>query len=452
MSRIKIAKRIGWLLILLSIISIASLILYSDFMPKVLFVFLILFSSVFLAFGAALIPMLLESNKRVKYKRIYLIVSLGFAAAGFLSRIVHLPGAAIEMVIGVLWYCFAFAPLELKDKYLKWLPFSRSKWETVLLSMVDFIGLNMVVLGVLFKIMLWPFANILIVSGSATVLAGLISWNQKFKREVVRRKQSEDKIKEQFEEIHDSIKYAKRIQTAILPPDRLVKEYLPQSFILYKPKDIVAGDFYWMETIKRPPEEIILFAAADCTGHGVPGAMVSVVCNNGLNRSVREYGLIEPGKILDKTREIVIQEFEKSDEEVKDGMDISLCALDLISNKLMWSGANNPLWIIRFGKTEVEEIKANKQPIGKYAEPKPFTTHELLLNKGDTIYVFTDGYQDQFGGEKGKKFKASKMKEYLLSIQHESMNRQRELIDQTFELWKGTLEQIDDVCLIGVRI
>jgi serine phosphatase RsbU (regulator of sigma subunit) len=257
-------------------------------------------------------------------------------------------------------------------------------------------------------------------------------------------------------EILDSIKYAKRIQTAILPNDKFMKEFLPQYFILYKPKDIVAGDFYWMEQ----KDGKVLFAAADCTGHGVPGAMVSVMCVNGLNRSVREYELIDPAEILDKTREIVIREFEKSEQEVKDGMDISLCALQQVNStraesesvQLQWAGANNPLWIIRQGTIEVEEYKPNKQPIGKVDNPQPFTTHTIELQQGDTIYIFTDGYQDQFGGEKGKKFKASQLKEFLLSVQDKTMDEQKELLNETFENWRGILEQIDDVCIIGVRI
>lgn len=255
-----------------------------------------------------------------------------------------------------------------------------------------------------------------------------------------------DELEEKNTEILDSINYAKRIQSAILPPDKLVKEYLANSFVLYKPKDIVAGDFYWME----PQDGRVLFAAADCTGHGVPGAMVSVVCNNGLNRSVREHGLTEPGQILDKTREIVIGEFEKSEEEVKDGMDVALCSLE--GHTLKYAGAHNPLWIIRIGADSIEEVKANKQPIGKYMEPLPYTTHTVELNPGDSFYVFSDGYADQFGGEKGKKFKAANFKRLLLSIQNETMERQRELIDEAFEKWKGTLEQLDDVCVIGVKI
>lgn len=268
-------------------------------------------------------------------------------------------------------------------------------------------------------------------------------------KEVVEQAHSE--LEEKNKEILDSINYAKRIQSAILPPDKIVKEYLKDSFIIYKPKDIVAGDFYWMEQIApagKNKESMILFAAADCTGHGVPGAMVSVVCNNALNRSVREHSLTDPGKILDKTREIVIAEFEKSDEDVKDGMDIALCAIE--GNVLHYAGALNPLWIIRNG--EVIETKANKQPIGKFDNPQQYTTHTFELQKGDSIYIFSDGYIDQFGGEKGKKFKSRSFRELLISIQDKSMEVQKTILDEAFENWKGNLEQIDDVCIIGVRI
>lgn len=270
-------------------------------------------------------------------------------------------------------------------------------------------------------------------------------------------------VEEKSKEITDSITYAKRIQEAILPSREALNEALKDGFIIYKPKDIVAGDFYWMEKCPTPtlPEgkgvsppsgesegALILFAAADCTGHGVPGAMVSVVCNNALNRSVREFGLTEPGKILDKTRELVIQEFEKSDDDVKDGMDIALCSL--LGNQLQYAGANNPLWVIRNG--EIIETKADKQPIGKYAEQNTFTTHTFELQPNDSVYIFTDGFHDQFGGEKGKKFKASKMKELILSIQEKNMDEQKNIINSSFEKWKGNLDQVDDVCIIGIRI
>ncbi|MBK6951807.1 MAG: tetratricopeptide repeat protein [Crocinitomicaceae bacterium] len=265
--------------------------------------------------------------------------------------------------------------------------------------------------------------------------------------------EQKDLVEEKQKEILDSINYAKRIQNAILPSQRVVTNLLPEHFILYLPKDIVAGDFYWMESVNdtsNPKNHAVLFAAADCTGHGVPGAMVSVVCNNSLNRSVREYGLTDPGKILDKTREIVVQEFEKSDEDVKDGMDISLCSLSLDAKTLSWAGANNPLWIIR--NSELIEFKPDKQPIGKIENPKSFATQTIQLQKGDSIYIFTDGLQDQFGGEKGKKFKASKLKEILLSMQQQPLPNQKETLKEAFINWKGRLEQVDDVCVIGVRI
>lgn len=259
---------------------------------------------------------------------------------------------------------------------------------------------------------------------------------------LIEQKKKEVEVKNK--EILDSINYAKRIQKAILPPDHIVEEYLKDSFILYKPKDIVAGDFYWMDK----ENDTVLFAAADCTGHGVPGAMVSVVCNNGLNRAVKEFSLSEPGEILDKTREIIVQEFEKSDEEVQDGMDIALCSLK--GNHLHYAGAHNPLWIIRNG--EIIEIKATKQPIGKYDNPKPYLTHQFDLEKEDVIYIFSDGYVDQFGGEKGKKLKAKPFKKMLLDIQDLSMPEQKTYLDNAFETWRGELEQIDDVCVIGVKI
>ena len=255
-------------------------------------------------------------------------------------------------------------------------------------------------------------------------------------------------LEESHREITDSIAYAKRIQHAILPPDSIVDQYLKENFILYKPKDVVAGDFYWLEHY----EEIILFAAADCTGHGVPGAMVSVVCNNALNRAVREYELTEPADILTKVREIVIEEFDQGEEDVKDGMDISLCALNPKTNEMHWAGANNPLWIIRKDGTEVEEIKADKMPIGKYAKEDPFTPHKLQLNIGDSIYIFTDGYPDQFGGDNGKKFKSGNLKKLFLKIVNQPIKKQKELLNTQFESWRGEMEQIDDVCVIGVRV
>jgi tetratricopeptide (TPR) repeat protein len=275
-------------------------------------------------------------------------------------------------------------------------------------------------------------------------------------------------IEEKQKEIVDSINYAKRIQEAILPSRNALVENLKNGFIFFKPKDVVSGDFYWLETTTPLAPSVgggtgevsqgggmgvVFFAAADCTGHGVPGAMVSVICSNALSKALLEEGITETGKLLDRTRELVIDRFAKSGEQVKDGMDISLCKLT--GNLLEWSGANNPLWIIKNnmdGDSELIEIKGDKQPVGNYADPKPFTTHSIELSEGDTIYIFTDGFADQFGGPKGKKFMYKPFKELLLSIQNKTMNEQKTILEQHFEEWKGGHEQIDDVCIIGVRI
>ncbi len=269
--------------------------------------------------------------------------------------------------------------------------------------------------------------------------------------------QSKEEIELQHSEITASINYAKRIQEAILPSNSLIKKNLPESFVYYQPKDIVAGDFYWMHILPQPngwdvDGDIVLFAAADCTGHGVPGAMVSVVCNNSLNQSVKEFGITEPNLILHKTRELVIDTFSESIENVQDGMDLALCSLNLKTNVLKYAGANNPLWIIRNNTNVIEEIKGDKHHVGKCDHMPDFTNHELQLEKRDTIYVFSDGYVDQFGGPKGKKFMSAKFKELLLSIKDKSMPEQKDILKTTFNNWKGKLEQIDDVCVIGVKI
>jgi serine phosphatase RsbU (regulator of sigma subunit) len=310
--------------------------------------------------------------------------------------------------------------------------------------------------------------NSLFVILALVLLFALFIFNRfrviKKQRDVIRIKEEEtarqkamlahqnEMLEEKQKEIFDSINYARRLQDAILPPNKLVQILLPDGFILYKPKDIVAGDFYWLESTGAAT----YLAAADCTGHGVPGAMVSVVCSNALTKALHEDKLTEPGKILDRTRELVIEQFARSEQEVKDGMDISLVAWPHVGTdghlSVQWAGANNPLWIIKDGTNEVIEIKADKQPVGNYSNALPFTTHPITLQKGDAIYIFTDGYQDQFGGEKGKKFKAANLKSFLLSIVHHPAEKQCELLLEEFDRWKGTHEQIDDVCVIGVRL
>ncbi len=275
---------------------------------------------------------------------------------------------------------------------------------------------------------------------------------QKVKERTVELVEEKQKVDEKNRAILDSIEYALRIQTAILPPPKIVKQYLDKSFILYKPKDIVAGDFYWMDSVilKQNGEELILFAACDCTGHGVPGAMVSVVCHNALNRAVREYGLTQPSAILDKTAEIVLENFSKSEEEIQDGMDISICALNTKTKTLEWAGANNSLLLISNGK--LVETKADKQCIGFNDNLKPFTNHQFNLQPDTSIYLFTDGYADQFGGHPERKLTKSKFKELLLSINNLPIQQQVKELDDFITNYKQSTEQTDDILVIGVKV
>lgn len=260
--------------------------------------------------------------------------------------------------------------------------------------------------------------------------------------------EQKEMVEEKNREIVDSINYAKRLQGAILPTIERIQQHLGQSFILYKPKDIVSGDFYWMDIRDRN----LMIAAVDCTGHGVPGAMVSVVGANGLNRCVKEFGFKEPARVLDKLVDLVIETFDSSDQEVKDGMDIALCSLNLDTFELQFSGAHNPLWIVKNQSGEITEIKGNKQPIGSYEFRHPFDNHTIQLETGDCFYIFTDGYADQFGGPRGKKFKYKTLKELLVEIHDLPMDQQMKVLDERFEEWRGNYEQVDDVCLIGIRI
>jgi len=256
-----------------------------------------------------------------------------------------------------------------------------------------------------------------------------------------------DIIEEKNKDITDSIRYAERIQNTVLLPDKQIKELLPNSFILFKPKDIVSGDFYWM----TEKNDKVFFIAADCTGHGVPGAFMSMICTTLLNEMINNKGMTKPNEIFHEVRKEIIRTLKQKGEldEQRDGMDAILCSWDK-NNTLEFAAAYNPLFLIRNG--ELLETKPDQQPIGFHTtELKPFTNHEIKLQKGDTVYIFSDGYQDQFGGPKDKKFKKQKMKKLLLSIQNKNMAEQEEILNKTIEDWKGDIEQIDDILVIGVR-
>ncbi len=264
-------------------------------------------------------------------------------------------------------------------------------------------------------------------------------------------------------EIMDSIYYAEKIQNALIKEDGKINPLLPAHFILFKPKDIVSGDFYWIHT----KENFAYIAAADCTGHGVPGAFLTMLGTSFLNEINATEKTLSPADILNLLREKIIRELAQTGEEgtTKDGMDISLARIDKNTNELQWAGANNPLWIVKKKRenfnakieeqktlNELIEIKPDKQPIGFHHSAKPFTNHIIQLEKKDTVYLFTDGYADQFGGRDGKKYKYSRLKEKLMSIVEFSPSQQKQALETEFNSWKTGFEQLDDVCIIGFLI
>jgi len=271
--------------------------------------------------------------------------------------------------------------------------------------------------------------------------------------EVVKQKDEIDsqrsKLEELYTDVTDSIRYAKRLQDSILPPEKLVKKYFPSSFVLFKPKDIVSGDFYWVGKQKNE----YMFAAVDCTGHGVPGAFMSLVGANGLSSAFNEHKLTKPGLILDDLNKYANDSLNKSnDDSIRDGMDITLCSINFEEMKLRFAGANNPVYLVRDGELEI--YKTNRFAIGSFTYGEHnYENFELDLKKGDKIYAFSDGYPDQFGGPRGKKFMYKKFKELLVETVNDSMETQKKLLEDRLAEWMGEEhEQVDDIVIFAVEI
>jgi serine phosphatase RsbU (regulator of sigma subunit) len=281
-------------------------------------------------------------------------------------------------------------------------------------------------------------------------------------------------LRKKHKEVLDSIEYAKHLQQTMLPRLDALKEIFANAFVFYKPKDIVTGDFYWMHLSPSPLSSRrggggeVLFAAADCTGHGVPGAMVSVVCQNALKEVVNKRKLTEPATILDAVNQIVVKSFSSAHYLVRDGMDIALCAYlphpQGNGGVLKYAGANNPLWIINpkrthwpenalpFGEGQGgAEIKPDKQSIGD-AENEPFTQQEIEVQKGDMIFIFSDGYADQFGGENNKKLNKARFKEVVQFTAQLEDQEQEGYLQYIHQNWKQKEEQTDDILVMGIKI
>ena len=258
-----------------------------------------------------------------------------------------------------------------------------------------------------------------------------------------------DTITKQKDLILDSIHYAERIQSAILPPISMLEEYLSDHFILFKPRDIVSGDYYWA----REKDKKLLVAVADCTGHGVPGGFLSMLGVSSMNEIVNRSRELDPGKILEQLREIVIASMHQTGtrDEAQDGIEIALCVIDLKRKSMEYSGANRPLYLVRDG--DVQHYRPDRMPIGIYEQdPVPFTRQSIKLKKGDSIYLFSDGYVDQLGGPLRKTFRAINFRKMLLEIQDQPMEKQKVILMEKMALWQGKVEQIDDILVMGIKI
>jgi serine phosphatase RsbU (regulator of sigma subunit)/ligand-binding sensor domain-containing protein len=255
-------------------------------------------------------------------------------------------------------------------------------------------------------------------------------------------------LEQQKKEIEDSIRYAKRIQSVVIPSEKACHEILPETFVFFRPLNIVSGDFYWISRV----EGKIIFTAADCTGHGVPGAFMSMLGVAFLNEIVNKDKIISPDLILNNLREKVIKALQQQglSGETRDGMDIALVCLDTETGKLEYAGAYNPLVLIRKG--EVFETPGEKMPIGFHENMRSFTKHEIYIERGDVFYMYSDGYEDQFGGPEGKKFKSKKLKKLFLEICSLPMDQQKEILERNYLEWKGEMQQIDDVVIVGLAL
>ena len=262
-----------------------------------------------------------------------------------------------------------------------------------------------------------------------------------------------DLVVKQKDEIIDSISYAKKIQAAMMPPEQYFHEFLAEVFILFKPRDIVSGDFYWIKQVKQ----YTILAAADCTGHGVPGAFMSMLGMSYLNEIVHRREITQANQVLNEIRKQIrnsLRQYGEA-EESKDGIDMALCVIDEKNRTLQYSGANIPLYLIRDknGTPELTEIKADRMPLGYYqGKFKAFTNKEIELEFGDVIYLFSDGFVDQKGGKEGKKFLSKNFRELLLQIHDEPLREQKSILDKTITEWIGKNSQIDDILVMGFRV
>lgn len=454
-------KKFGWICIFTGI-TLFFLMIFLEIFPFHRFqstsdslIIVFTFSSIiFSSGGISLYYLNAGDEKRRKVVRVLSYCCGTLFVLGVTSKLLRYPGASIEILVSLVFFSFSALPLIIKNRYEKRKDLLSQK--LMFMSILDLISSILLVYALLARLFHWPNAQFPFILGCSGLLISLLNWNRSFRKEVVLRKAAESQLKTAFvqleeknKEILDSITYAQRIQRALLASESLLKRNLNESFFLFQPKDIVSGDFYWATNAHGKFYLII----ADSTGHGVPGAFMSLLNISYLNEAINEKGLKKTNEILQHVRSSLIQHLnlEGSKDGGNDGMDCILLCFDFANLHLEFSCANNPLLIVRDGKWI--EFEADKIPVGKSIKNDlPFRLQSTELKSGDFIYAFTDGLADQFGGPKGKKLKYKVLCEHLLKNHHLNPVAQKELLMDLFKSWKGELEQVDDVLITGIKI
>ena len=387
-----------------------------------------------------------EKKKKIrKYMLILLFLLIVLSIISFYTKIYFY----WFYIITVLYFSFGITPLNASIRIIKWNDYVESKLALKLLSYADYLGIMFLTIGYTWKTMHWPLANQIIIAGLILLIFAAISWNRIFRKQIDLRIVVEKELKIKNKEIMDSINYAKRIQSSFLASEELLNQNLENYFIYFNPKEAVSGDFYWA---KELDDGNFAISCADSTGHGVPGAIMSILNISSIEKAI-ENKAAKPSDIFNHARLSIIEQLKKdgSVEGGQDGMDATLMIFNPSKTKLLYVAAKNPIWVIR--NDELINLGSEKMPVGKHKlDQVPFKGGEFDIQKGDKIYTMTDGFQDQFGGEKGKKFKVKPIKELLLNNNNLSMPEMHQLISNAFKDWKGDLEQVDDVCIIGISI
>ena len=425
--------------------------------------FIVLSLMVVFHLGFAFYYFYVNAERRKKIIIRLTILTLFLFLFGWFCKLQHWPTASLQFIFATFIFCFTCLPLIVKTRYDKWVSITRKPIQSLVLGLGDLLSIILILLALLCKLQHWPGFYTLGSIGIVLLVITFLGWNNMFKNEVQLRQLAEKKLANAFDdlkvkhemieeknrEIHDSINYAKRIQFTLLAHAEFLVANLNEHFVFFKHKDIVSGDFYWATSvIENEKSKNIYLAVCDSTGHGVPGAFMSLLNISFLNEAINEKGIVQPNKVFDHVRSRLINTI--STDGAKDGMDGILLLKEKDGTKIRYAAANNAPIVVRNG--EVIELPYDKMPVGLGEVKSTFTLFEVELQKNDVLFLYTDGYADQFGGPKGKKYKYKNLNAFLCQIAKTNLTHADKKLDYEIEQWKGDLEQVDDLCIIGIRI